>query len=406
MISVTAAVQQIAACRTNWGAEFVPLEQAVGRVLAEAVIADRDYPPFHRAARDGFAVRIADLHAHKRYLPVSHSLRPGEVSTLELLPGHAVKVWAGAVLPPDVDAVVGVEETEEKNGHVVFTGRELRSYQHMIRRGEDAVAGLQLLQVGTRIHFQHLALLAALGVANVKVCCQPRTVIISAGNSLRTLGVPVGEDQLRDANSYSVNGLLEQYGIQPEARFIVPEHAPSLQQVIRDSLEADLLVISGGLEVGESMMVPRLLQQCGVEQVFHRVRAKLCKSFWFGYSPTKTRVMAFPGNAFSVQVGCKLFLESYIRSCWGLPLLKPWLLPFLEHRGAVHPMDEYVPAQLVNRNGLKVKGLHFSGEGDITAAARADGFICHSTDAGNLEPGSLVPFFPWTDHLSAGNGTI
>jgi molybdopterin molybdotransferase len=108
--------------------------------------------------------------------------------------------------------------------------------------------------------------------------------------------------------------------------------------------------------------------------------------------------MLFPANAFSVEAGAKLFLESYIRACWNLPMVKPWLLPFLDYRAAVHTLDEIVPAILTNKNGLRVRAANASGAGDIIAASRTDGIFLHSTDNGHLEPGSLVPFYPWTDH--------
>lgn len=390
MISVTAAIQQIAACRTSWGTESIPLEQAVGRVLAAPVLADRDYPPFNRSLRDGFAIRMRDYHAAKKKLfPIS--------SNEDIQAGHVVRVQNGVILPPDFDAVIGGEDVEEKNGNVSVSQDNIKVFQYILRKGEDALAGHILLETGCRIQFQHLTLLASLGMARVTVHRPPKVVIISAGNELRVLGATVNEEQLRDANSYTFAALLAQYGIQVESRLIVPEQPVSLQQAITASLQADLLLISGGLTTVDSVVLPKLLQDCGVEQVFHRVRAKPCKPFWFGYSPTKTRVMLFPGDAFSVQVGAKLFLESYIRACWNLPMVKPWLLPFLDHKAAVHTLDEIVPAVLTNKNGLRVRASNVSGAGDVTAAARADGIFLHSTDTGNLEPGSLVPFYPWVD---------
>lgn len=282
MISVTAAIQQIAACRTSWGTEQVLPEQAVGRVLSETL-----------------------------------------------------------------------------------TDRE----------------GKTLLEAGTRINFQHLALLVSAGDGQLKVHRSPRTSIVSTGDEAA-------------ANNYTLAGLLEQYGIQPETNEKIPAHPAALEKAIIEGLETNLLVICG--EEG----VHKILQEQGVEQVFHKVRAKPLKSFWLGYSPTKTRVMVFPSNTFAVQVGSKLFLESYVRACWHLPSVKPWLLPFLENRSAVNALDEFVPALMVNKNGLRIRGLHFSKTAELTAAAHADGFICHSTDAGSLEPGSLVPFYPWVDSLS------
>ena len=387
MISVTAAIQQIAACRTSWGTESVPLEKSAGRVLAEAITADRDYPPFHRAARDGFAIRSSDVKTSRRQqFPLSRARYPGE----ELQPGHAMKVTSGSLLPPDVDVVISMEEAEEQNGHVAFFDHNIRVYQHMRPRGEQAAAGNVLLEPGLRLNFQHLGLLASLGVMQVKVQRPPRVMFIAAGNELRIPGAPVNDLQLRDANGFTLTGLLLQYGISLEASYIVPEHAAAIQSAIQPCLEADLLVICGNV-------LPKTVMECGVEQVFSKVKAHPCNPFWFGYSPTRTRVMLMPGHPFAVQAGCKLFVESYIRACWGIPVIRPWLIPYMEHRTAVHGQDEFIPAALVSRNGLKVKALSFSGRSDLSSTARADGMICHSVEAGNLEPSALVPFYPWIE---------
>lgn len=385
MISVTAAIQQIAACRTNWGSESIPLEQSTGRVLATAITADRDHPPFHRAACDGFALRITDyLSARQKHFPVSHTIKAGETASPYILPGHAAKVFAGAILPEDADVVIKSNDAEEINGHVSFGKSNIRIYHNILRKGTDATEGRRMLEAGTRIQFPHLALLASLGVASVKVYTPPRVVIVSIGNGLRLLGAPLTGDQIWDVNSYTVNAMLQQYGIETESRFIVPEQTASLEKIVAASLDADLLIMTGGEEI-----LPRILQNAGVEQVFHRVRTKPCKPFWFGYSPTKTRVMVLPADPFAVQTGSKLFLESYIRACWSLPMVKPWLLPYTFHREAVATLDEYLPALLVHKNGLRVR--------DVASAAQADGIICHATDMGTLEPGSLVPFYPWVD---------
>ncbi|SIN83466.1 molybdopterin molybdotransferase MoeA [Chitinophaga niabensis] len=377
MISVTAAIQQIAACRTSWGTERIPLEQAIGRVLAAPVTADRDYPPFNRSLRDGFAIRISDYNtAKKKLFPIS--------AIEEALPGHVIRIRNGDILPAEMDTVIGGEDVEEKKGNVSVSNDRVKVHQHVIRKGEDAAEGDRLLEPGCRIQFQHMGLLAALGIHHITVHRPPKVVIISAGS------------ELRDANSYIFAGLLAQYGIQAVSRIVVQE--PALEQAVIESLDADLLLISAGLTTTDTPVLPKLLQDCGIEQVFHRVRAKPCKPFWFGYSPTKTRVMLFPANAFSVEAGAKLFLESYIRACWNLPMVKPWLLPFLDYRAAVHTLDDIVPAILTNKNGLRVRAAHASGAGDIMAASRTDGIFLHSTDTGHLEPGSLVPFYPWADH--------
>ncbi|MGX5816646.1 hypothetical protein ACWKWU_00530 [Chitinophaga lutea] len=268
MISISAAIQQIVACRTSWGTTIVPLDDVSGRVLAE---------------------------------------------------------------PLPIEGVEG------------------------------------MLTEGIRLDFRHLVPIATAGVQHIKVFNPPRVSVIAS-----------------PAYSPLFSSVLGQYGIQPE--YFKDLHGKNLEE----ALTTDLLIISGEDAVHKRLMA------AGVEQVFHKVKAKPLKTVWFGYSPTRTRVLVLPENGFSVQVGAKLLLESYLRACWHMPALKPWFLPFLESRPAVQSLDDFVPACMVHKNGLRIKGMHVTPGKEALAAANADGVICHAPDAGSLEPGSLVPFYPWS----------
>lgn len=287
MISVTAAIQQITACRTSWGKSQVDAGEAPGRVLAVS--------------------------------PATELPATGKV-----------------VLPP----------------------------------------------AGTLLASRHLAAMKLSGIAHLSVFTPPTAVYI---------GVAEGEGRIVPGiNELTIAGTLAGYGIALRESHIVPAGSPALQKAVEESLDADLLVLCGNIP-------PKIFTGMAVEQVFNRVKAHPFQAFWFGYSPTKTRVMLMPAQPFAVQVAAKLFLETYIRAGWGMKPLRPWLLPYAEHRTPVVPQDEFVPAATLHRNGLKVRAMSFSGQTDLTLAAQSDGFLCHGVEQGSLEPSSLVPFYPWND---------
>lgn len=288
MISVAAAIQQIAACRTSWGKSTISLSGAAGFVLAEPLV--------HASAE------------------IIHS-------------------------PP-------------------------------------------IFQTGTLLSNRHLAAINQAGISHVPVFTPPSVVFI---------GLSEGEGMLiPQTNQLTVEGVLANYGIPLREALFPVAGSPGLTKSVASSLDADLLILCGN-------MLPKIFLDAGVEPVFNRVKAHPCQAFWFGYSPTRTRVMLMPSNPFAVQVASRLFLESYIRACWGMKGIRPWLLPYAEHRTPIVPQDEYVPAVTVHRNGLKIRATSFSGQTDLGLAAQADGFLCHSIDSGSLEPSSLVPFYPWND---------
>ncbi|WP_109700677.1 MoeA family protein [Chitinophaga deserti] len=290
MISVTAAIQQITACRTSWGKSIRTTAEALGCVLA---------------------------------------------------------------IPPAFDGA-----------------------------GPSPELILPLPEAGTRLTGRQLALLTDMGIARVSVQAPPSVVFIGIGE-----GDGSTHPQI---NRLTVEGALAHYGIPLHPGIFVTAGTPALQKAVEESMDADIMIICGNIP-------PKMLTDAGVEQVFNRVKAHPCQPFWFGYSPTKTRVFLMPSHPFAVQVAVKLFLESYLKACWSMGPIKPWLLPYTEHRSPVVQLDEYLPAATVHRNGLKVRAMSFSGKTDIAAAARADGIICHSIELGSLEPSSLVPFFPWHD---------
>ncbi len=396
MLTVDEAIASICAARSKWGTETVPLDAALGRVLAEDVVADRDYPPFNRATMDGFAVKSDDvLKDGTAAFTIVGELFAGDDAFCTLHAGEALKIMTGAPVPDSADAVIKIEEAVVSEGAVRFTAEGFARYQNIARRGEDMKKDGIVLSAHTLIRFGQLALLAAVGRTSVTVARLPRVAIISTGNEI----VPVSDDaaphQIRDSNSWAIAGFLKKYSIVPLKTILVPDTMEELVRVIEPVLAYDILIISGGVSTGDADLVPEALASCGVNEIFHRVKVKPGKPLWFGRVPDGICVFGLPGNPFSVQTACRIFIEPYLRACFELPDSRALSLPLNGPRKKRTAFDEFFPAALAGDDAAHIEPLSYTTSGDITAIAGSDGVALHAAAAGDLKKGDSATMYLW-----------
>jgi molybdopterin molybdotransferase len=225
----------------------------------------------------------------------------------------------------------------------------------------------------------------------------PGVTIFSTGKEIKPVDFPVEQFQLRDSNSYTIAASLKHFGIEPSVRKIVQDDLHSLITAIQSVLTYNILILSGGVSAGDADFVPAALKECGVEEIFHKVKIKPGKPIWFGKHPNGLRVFALPGNPFAVQVACKIFIEPYLRSCFGLTPAHPLSIPISIERKKRVPFDEFFPAGFLHNNSLEVEPLSFNGSGDISAILNSAGIVRHSSAANDLTKGERVEFYPWNN---------
>jgi molybdopterin molybdotransferase len=396
MIAFSEAVHKVNSSAEGWGSESILLERAFGRILSEPVFADRDYPPFHRATMDGYAVNTADVIEKKiERFRIVGNIFAGDDAHLELHSGEAIKIMTGAPVPAGADAVVKKEDAREENGCVQFDIAAINAGLSIAQQGEDLKKGVQAIPHYTRITGGELSLLAALGKRMVKVQRMPNVAVLSIGSEIQSVDADVAPHQIRDSNSYSIAAMLEAYGIRPVVRTIIKDELPAIADAIRSVQVCDVLITSGGVSAGDADFVPDAMKQCGVIEVFHKIKIKPGKPLWFGVHPNGLRVFALPGNPFSVQVACKLFVERYLRASFGLTDVQPLVLPLNTARTKKTPFDEFFPARLVQDNCTKIEPLSYHTSGDITALVFENGIAHHPSLSDDLQKGDMVKFYPW-----------
>jgi molybdopterin molybdotransferase len=351
--------------------ETVALLTSVGHVLCRAVVADRDQPPFDRSTRDGFAVQAAAASSAAQ-LRVIGEVRAGELWTGQpLTSGTAVAIMTGAPLPAGADAVAMVEHVTRDGDTIrLQSGRSLTAGENIVPCGSEARRGETLVPAGTRIGAAEIALAAACGCVDLNVFGRPKVAIVSTGDELVELNRTPGPQQIRNSNSYALAALVALAGGEPLPLEIAPDTREAIRDRIRRGLEADLLLLSGGVSMGEYDLVEEVLAEFGAEFLFTGVRMQPGKPVVFGQIESRL-FFGLPGNPISTQVTFHCFVEPLLRALGGETAPAPrWAQATLSEAVDGKPgLTRLLPAR---RDGVEVRVVGWQGSGDLAANARAN----------------------------------
>ena len=405
MISYQQARERVASkvreLRGAVATESVPLRQALGRVLAQEIRSDRDYPPFDRSIRDGYAVRAADTHANAELRCIGE-LRAGDSPSISATAGTCVQIMTGAPLPEGADAVVMVEHTS-REGDNVKLDRAVGPGQHVVRRGSEQKAGGTILAAGTRFGFAELAVAAQVGAANPVVTRKPRIAILTTGDEVVDFASTPGPFQIRNSNSVSIAAQVALLGADPVILGNATDSLQDLREKISAGLQADALVLSGGVSMGKYDLVEPVLREFGAEFIFDAVAIRPGKPVVFAIckhsSPDAQGkpIFGLPGNPVSTMVTFDLFVSPGIEILSGakpspLPLLEATLISALaEKPGLAH----FLPAILSwSGDTPRVAPLKWQGSGDVVAMAHANCLMLVPPDRETIEAGERVRILP------------
>lgn len=392
MISVAEAQEYISKQVLKPELEPAYLEEALGRVLGVEVYADRDLPPFNRAAVDGYAIKYKDFAGGCNDFKVKGTVLAGQYTTLDLASGECIKVMTGAPVPFTVDTMIKVEDVSESGDNISLTIQEIKQGQNIAKQGEDSLKGNVIIAKGTCLNASHIAVLAATGYHKVQVVKTPKIIVISTGDEIIDPASTPSFSQIRDSNSYALCAFLKAYHIVPK-RYLINDEPQKLRMII-ENVDADVIIISGGVSMGDADFVPDILANIGFDKIFHKVALKPGKPLWFGRS-IKSVVFALPGNPISVQFSFKLFIEPFLRKSLSLPPLSPLLLPLKGDRKKKSKLDEFFPARLINTDKTYVEQVRSNGSGDITATVLSHGIAHHPAEVSELGSGDFLAFYQW-----------
>ncbi len=396
MISVDEAVQIVRQETRVLESERVELRHALGRVLAEDVIADSDLPPFDRSQMDGYAVRAEDVKAAPVRLRIVGESAAGRGWHNQMDEGQAVRIMTGAPVPAGADSVQQVELTHElKDGAVVELLESVEMGRSIVKRGSEIQAGETVLTAGTSINAAMMAVLAAFGYANVNVFRRPLAGVLATGTELVAVDQKPGQDQIRDSNNYSIGAYAELAGAIVKRLPLTGDETSLLTREIAEAAEScDVIVTSGGVSMGVYDLTKRALQELGAEIFFERVALRPGKPTVFARLPNGTLVFGLPGNPVSVSVTFNLFARTALRAMQGAaePALKRETAALARSVKGTMERESYLPAQLTTNDDAELIAfpLKWGGSSDFVAFAVATALVIIPAGVKLVEAGSPV----------------
>ncbi len=379
--------------------EQLPLPQALDRILAEEISSPLSVPPFDNAAMDGYAVRLADLAAGAP-LPVAGKAFAGQPYEGEWPAGHCIRIMTGAPVPAGTEAVVMQEETQEGGNGITFLTTPFLG-QNIRRRGEDMAQGSRVLASGLRLSPRELPLLASLGIATVTVRRPLKVAIFSTGDELKPLGTPLAHGDIYDSNRYGVKAMLTRMGIACLDLGIIPDDPAALRAAfIQADREADALITTGGVSVGEADFTKQLLEELG-EIGFWKLAIKPGKPFAFGRLPNAW-FFGLPGNPVSAMVTFDQLVQPALARLAGHHFERPLPLQAI----ATEPLKK-APGRLdfqrgilsQGPNGLEVRSTGSQDSGVFSSLSRANCYIVLEQERGKVTAGETVTVEPFSGLL-------
>lgn len=367
------------------------ITDAPGYVIAEAVHSDIDVPGHDNTAMDGYAVRTDEITERGISLPISQRIPAGSVCQ-PLQPGTAARIFTGARIPEGADAVVMQEQCEESDGTVTIDA-DVVSGQNIRRAGEDITKGKMILDKGKMIRPQEQGLLASIGIQQVTVYRRLKVAIFFTGDELVEPGKELQVGQIYNSNRYTLRGLLQSFGCEVVDHGIVKDDLQATKEVLnKASRDADLVITSGGVSVGEEDYVRTALDELG-EVSLWRVAMKPGKPVAYGKVDGKPFI-GLPGNPVSVFVTFLLFARPFLRKMQGIDdtKLKPYLLES-DFEFTTGNRQEYLRARIEDG---KVTIYPHQGSGVLSSASWADGLVEVKADT-SIKRGELVRYIPFGD---------
>jgi molybdopterin molybdotransferase len=375
--------------------DSIEIENVYGRVLASEVRADRDYPPFDRATRDGFAVRAANLAQPGARLTCIGELRAGGSIDASVGAGQCVEIMTGASVPDGADAVVMVEYSRREGDMIAFD-RGSHTGENIVPRGSEALSGDLLIAPGTRMGYAETALAAQAGATRLEVFATPRVAILSTGDEVVDARSAPGPLQVRNSNGVAIEVLARTAGAETIQLGNAPDEMAALRKAIERGLDADILILSGGVSMGKYDLVEKVLSELGAQFHFTGVAIRPGRPAVFAVCRGKL-VFGLPGNPVSTMVTFELFVLPAIDLLGGavprpVPILRAKLAAPVHEKGS---LVRFLPARIewVGREA-HVTQLLWQGSSDIVTLAAANGYLVVGPEEFEGAAGDWVDVLP------------
>ena len=386
MISYEQAIEIIKANKILLNAEKVELIESRNRVIREDIISDMEMPPFNKSAMDGYACRREDI---TNELEVIETIAAGYSPSKIIGKNQCLKIMTGAMIPEGADCVIVVEEVEEISGNKIKFIKEKTS-ANICNKGEDVIVGQKLLSVGTRITSKEIAVLAMAGYSNPLVSKKPTIGIIVTGDEIVEPNVKLNVSQIRNTNAYQIMMQCEEFGCNYKYYGIVKDIENDISAAITEAkYENDLILLTGGVSMGEFDLVPGILKKNDFELLFEKIAVQPGKPTVFGKCKN-TFVFGMPGNPVSSLIVFEYFVKEFLAGTLGLKEYKKEIKLELARDFKRKKTERLARIPIKINSEGKIEPVEYHGSAHINSLVFADGIISIPIGVGELKKGTLV----------------
>lgn len=392
MITFDEAFKEVLRHSLELGGETILLAHSMKKILAEDILADRDFPPFDRATKDGIAIKYSAIEKGRQAFKIEGVLSAGMPQQTLISDTNCLEIMTGAVLPQNADTVIMYEEVTMVNGIATIETTPKKG-QNIHGKGSDEKKGTVLLKAGIHIDTAEIGVLASVGKAEMLVKKMPRITVISTGNELVEVAETPLPHQIRKSNTLSLAAALSKEGIGSQQVHFTDDKKEIEQSLDKALQENDVLLLSGGVSKGKFDFIPQVMETLGVKKIFHRVAQRPGKPFWFGiHSDLETLVFSFPGNPVSTFANYHIYFLPWLYKTWGLPYEEKVVILQEEIRVGL-PLTRFALVKTDDQDGcLNARIVGGNGSGDLISLAKSDGFVCLRPREESYKKGELVPF--------------
>ena len=392
MITVQEAEKIVLSCIKDYGKEQVPFMSALGRVLAEEMVADRDLPPYNRATMDGIAISAGDFEKGLRSFRIKATQAAGDAPIHITAAGECIEIMTGAAVSHTTDTVIRYEDITIKDGAATITADTINRGQNIHIKGRDRKRGETVAPALQYITPALISMAASVGLSSLTVKKLPRVMIISSGDELVEVDQTPSPYQIRRSNNYTLKAILQQHSITADMLHIPDDPAITRRQVGECLQEYDVIILSGGVSMGKFDYIPQALESLQVAPLFYKVQQRPGKPFWFGAHAGGTLVFALPGNPVSGFMCIHRYFLPWLQASLGLAPNPQWAVLAGDFSFAP-PLQYFLQVKLAgNEQGqLLATPVAGNGSGDFANLADTDAFMELPAERNNFRKGEVFP---------------
>ncbi len=379
----------------DFGIEEIDFSNSSGRILKENIVADRDFPPFDRVSMDGIAINFESFLKGQREFHIEGVQPAGSPQITLKNSANCVEAMTGSILPKNADTIIRYEDVFIENGIAKINVEKLIKFQNIHKKGLDRKKNDILIVENTITSPAEMGVLATVGKSKVKVAKQPKIAIISTGNELVEISEAPENYQIRKSNVFTLDSLIERLKIKSHLVHICDNKQLLKQKIDILLQDFDVLIFSGAVSKGKYDFIPEVLDELGVEKLFHKVKQRPGKPFWFGKKGQKT-VFAFPGNPVSTFVSCLKYFHPWYFKSMGVENLCSSTAILSENFNFNKEITYFLQVKLTKYNGkLYATPETGKGSGDLANLVNADAFLELPENISNFSKGEVYKVFSY-----------